>query len=412
MVQVQQTGTAGLAAAVRELAYARSEQAWERVLHAVGGDLLRVTRGILDDPALAEDAVQETLLQVRDHAGKFKPLPSDEDGSARKWIVRIAVNTALQMQRSRRRAAQREDDYARNSVVAVDDNGEVLRAVTEQLQALPDDQRVPIVLHYLGGLPYEDVAAELKCPVGTAKTNIHRGIERLKERLALLSVALPVPDLPAFLESLPSTQALLNAQQIAAWQSLLASTKVAALNSAAVAKGMSIMMKSVVGLSAAALITVAVVFMPNGQTEEKAAEKKDDKMTVTAQKITTFLMFEGKAEEAMNFYVSLFKNSKIEKITRYGKEGPGKEGSVIHASFTLNGQEFMAIDSPAKHAFTFTPSVSLYVKCDTKEEIDELFKKLSEGGAVMMPLDKYPFSERFGWAQDKFGVSWQLTLQK
>lgn len=129
-----------------------------------------------------------------------------------------------------------------------------------------------------------------------------------------------------------------------------------------------------------------------------------------AQKITTFLMFEGKAEEAMKFYTGLFKNSAIGAISRYGKDGPGPEGSVIHASFTLNGQEFMAIDSPAPHGFTFTAATSLYIRCETKEEVDALFKALSEGGKVFMPLDKYPFSERYAWVADKFGVAWQLSF--
>ena len=141
-------------------------------------------------------------------------------------------------------------------------------------------------------------------------------------------------------------------------------------------------------------------------------KEKEWKAPPPAQKITTFLMFEGKAEEAITFYVSLFKNSKITAISRYGKEGPGAEGSVRHATFTLNGQEYMAIDSPAKHAFTFTASISLYVACESEKEIDELFKKLTEKGQVFMPLDKYPFSEKFAWLADRFGVSWQLTLAK
>ena len=145
-----------------------------------------------------------------------------------------------------------------------------------------------------------------------------------------------------------------------------------------------------------ALLTVAA---QNGPAKDHAAPK-----------ITTFLMFTGKAEEAMKFYVSLFKDSKIVSLTRHGKEGPGVEGTVKHATFTLNGQEFMATDSPPVHKFTFTPSMSLYVKCGSAEEIESLFKKLSEGGEVAMPLDKYPFSDKFGWVQDKYGVSWQLNL--
>ncbi|HFJ9437494.1 MULTISPECIES: VOC family protein [Bacillus cereus group] len=133
-------------------------------------------------------------------------------------------------------------------------------------------------------------------------------------------------------------------------------------------------------------------------------------MNKTNQKITTFLMFEGKAEEAMNFYTSLFDQSEIVSISRYDENGPGKEGSVIHATFTLNGQEFMCIDSYVKHGFTFTPSMSLYVTCETEEEIETVFHKLAQGGSVLMPLGSYPFSKKFGWLNDKYGVSWQLTL--
>ena len=128
------------------------------------------------------------------------------------------------------------------------------------------------------------------------------------------------------------------------------------------------------------------------------------------QKITTFLMFDGKAEEAMRFYTSLFKRSKILHVTRYGANEDGAEGTVKHATFTLNGQEFMCIDGGAMHAFTFTASMSLYVRCETEEEIDTLFAKLAQDGQVLMPLDRYPFSEKFGWLSDRFGVSWQLNL--
>ncbi|HEY4125642.1 MAG TPA: VOC family protein [Rhizomicrobium sp.] len=128
------------------------------------------------------------------------------------------------------------------------------------------------------------------------------------------------------------------------------------------------------------------------------------------QKITTFLMFEGGAEEAMNFYVSLFEDSGVARISRYGAEGPGAEGSVLQAVFTLNGQEFMCVDSPVKHGFSFTPSVSLFVDCKSEAELDDLFAKLSEGGEVYMPLGDYGFSRKFGWCDDRFGVSWQLNL--
>ncbi len=132
-------------------------------------------------------------------------------------------------------------------------------------------------------------------------------------------------------------------------------------------------------------------------------------MNNSTQKITTFLMFQDEnAEEAMNFYISLFDHSKVISITRYGANESGKEGTVMHASFMLNGQEYMCIDSNVKHGFTFTPAMSLYVTCDTEEEIDKLFAALSEGGNILMPLGSYPFGEKFGWVNDKYGVSWQL----
>ncbi|MBL0386080.1 VOC family protein [Tumebacillus sp. ITR2] len=126
--------------------------------------------------------------------------------------------------------------------------------------------------------------------------------------------------------------------------------------------------------------------------------------------ITTFFMFEGKAEEAMNFYISIFDKSEITSISRYGANEAGAEGSVKHAIFTLNGQEFMCIDSFVNHGFTFTPSISLYVTCDTEEEIDRAFEKLSRDGSILMPLAPYPFSKKFGWVADRFGVTWQLSL--
>ena len=129
-----------------------------------------------------------------------------------------------------------------------------------------------------------------------------------------------------------------------------------------------------------------------------------------AQKITTFLMFEGKAEEAVTFYMSLFPDAQFVAIERYGADGPGPEGSVQHATFTLAGQEFMVSDSFVKHQFTFTRRVWLSFDCASVWFIDRLYKALSEGGGELMPLGDYGFSKKFGWVNDRFGVSWQLTL--
>lgn len=131
---------------------------------------------------------------------------------------------------------------------------------------------------------------------------------------------------------------------------------------------------------------------------------------MTTQKISTFLMFEGHAEEAMKFYMSLFDDAEIVEINRYGAEGPGPEGSVQHATFSLAGQQFMCSDSYVKHGFTFTPSVSLFVNCANEAELTHLYTALAEGGGELMPLGDYGFSAKFGWVNDRFGVSWQLNL--
>ena len=129
------------------------------------------------------------------------------------------------------------------------------------------------------------------------------------------------------------------------------------------------------------------------------------------EKIKTFLMFEGRCEEAINTYVSLFKDAGIEEIQRHRPDAPGgAAGKVMIANFTLNGQAFMASDSPIKHDFTFTPAMSLFVHCTDGAEIEHLYAGLSDGGKVLMPLDRYPFSPKFAWVSDKFGVSWQLNL--
>jgi predicted 3-demethylubiquinone-9 3-methyltransferase (glyoxalase superfamily) len=133
-------------------------------------------------------------------------------------------------------------------------------------------------------------------------------------------------------------------------------------------------------------------------------------MSHSTPKITTFLMFSGQAEEAMNYYISIFDDSEILQIQRYGPNQPGAEGSVVKAAFSLHGQVFMCIDSNVQHNFTFTPAISLFVTCDTEAEIDRAYAKLSEGGSVLMPLAAYPFSEKFSWVADQYGVSWQLSL--
>lgn len=114
--------------------------------------------------------------------------------------------------------------------------------------------------------------------------------------------------------------------------------------------------------------------------------------------ITPFLWFNDQAEEAMKFYVSVFKNSKVHGVTRYGEEGPGPKGTVMTASFELDGQEFVALNGGP--IFSFTQAISFVVNCETQEEVDDLWKKLPEGGGETMEC---------GWLKDRFGVPWQIV---
>jgi predicted 3-demethylubiquinone-9 3-methyltransferase (glyoxalase superfamily) len=126
------------------------------------------------------------------------------------------------------------------------------------------------------------------------------------------------------------------------------------------------------------------------------------------QKITPFLWFDGQAEEAADFYISIFNDSKILNVSYYGEGGPGPAGSVMIVSFQLEGQTFTALNGGPE--FQFTPAISFFVNCATPAELDALWARLAEGGQVLMEPGSYPFAERFGWVADRFGVSWQLIL--
>jgi predicted 3-demethylubiquinone-9 3-methyltransferase (glyoxalase superfamily) len=130
-----------------------------------------------------------------------------------------------------------------------------------------------------------------------------------------------------------------------------------------------------------------------------------------AKSITPFLMFQGSAEEAIKLYVSLFQGSTVNWAEKYGPGEQGAQNTFKRAEITLAGQTVICFDSPTTHAFGFTPSFSFFVECESGEELEQAFKGLCENGAVLMPLDNYGFSQRFGWVNDRFGVSWQLNLK-
>jgi predicted 3-demethylubiquinone-9 3-methyltransferase (glyoxalase superfamily) len=122
-------------------------------------------------------------------------------------------------------------------------------------------------------------------------------------------------------------------------------------------------------------------------------------------------MFEGSAEEALELYAAAFDDAEIVDVQRFGEDGPGKAGTIEAAFLRVGDQRIRLFDSPVEHAFGFTPAVSLFVELDSAEEVDSAFAALSDGGEVLMPLESYPFSPRFAWLNDRFGVSWQLTVR-
>jgi len=129
-----------------------------------------------------------------------------------------------------------------------------------------------------------------------------------------------------------------------------------------------------------------------------------------ARSVTTFLMFEGAAEAAMKLYASLFSNAQFGQVVRWPAGAPGKEGSIQRGELAIANHQLIFFDSPSKHAFTFTPSISLFVECESEAEQQSAYDALLKDGKALMPLDNYGFSKRFGWVNDRFGVSWQLNL--
>jgi predicted 3-demethylubiquinone-9 3-methyltransferase (glyoxalase superfamily) len=167
-------------------------------------------------------------------------------------------------------------------------------------------------------------------------------------------------------------------------------------------------MRTTVHLLLLSLLTLSCSALKTGKEHFHESDMRTD----AKQQMAISLTFQkNDAEPAMNFYLSIFYNSKIIDVQRWGKDGPGKEGSIMAATFELNGARFICSDSPPVHNWDFTPAVSIYVECKNEEELEQLFLKLSENGAVPMPLDSYGFSQKFGWAIDRFGVSWQLNLK-
>jgi len=127
-------------------------------------------------------------------------------------------------------------------------------------------------------------------------------------------------------------------------------------------------------------------------------------------KVKTHLMFQGDAKKAIDLYSSTFKDFEVREIENYEEGEQVSVGSFKLANISFAGHELIILDSPPVHDFSFTPSMSIFVDFDTRDELETAFAELSEGGKIMMPLDNYGFSNRFGWIADRYGVSWQLNL--
>ena len=126
--------------------------------------------------------------------------------------------------------------------------------------------------------------------------------------------------------------------------------------------------------------------------------------------VATHLMFTGDASAALELYAAVFAEFRVERLEHYGVGEAGAPGSVRRADVVFGQHRIIAIDSPVKHAFTFTPAMSLFVDCDSAATLDTAFAQLAQGGQIFMPIANYGFSQRFGWCSDRFGVSWQLNL--
>ena len=281
-----------LPVALQRLTQQRDPQAWEALLLHSGGDIFRISRRILGDAALAEDACQETLLQIRAHAGVFKPPVSQKEAqqAARVWIMRIAANIALRMGRGRIRNQKRELRSS-ETMNTVDVNcpasntlrGEQSAILQREVAELPEALREPILLRFYAEMDYPALGQALACSPDAAKKRVQRGIDRLRVRLALLGLALTVGDLISNLSGAASahaaeaTQAMaaagavtaLNSTQQLAWSALLNSNHAPALSSAVPLGGLSIMAKISLGIAALVLTGSSVVVVQHSIAEEK-----------------------------------------------------------------------------------------------------------------------------------------------
>jgi RNA polymerase sigma factor (sigma-70 family) len=400
-----------------------TEVDWQALVERHGDGMRRAAILAIGPTPLADDAVQEALLQLRHCAGRFSLRGTEVEKDARRWLQGLTVNCALSLRRSEIRRHRRELTASLKKATDGDSENQGMREhLSEALGELKPEEREILVLRHIDGMDHSSLAHALGINEATARKRLSRIHERLRQRLRHTAVSISGLALTECLDAAGAIQ--LPAPPIAAWAQSAAMGTSPTISFHFATKRISTMAHITTAISIGALVSVFTIgyvgttgaSKPGPVTMPKTTPMADTPAPAPVvaqpamQKITTFLMFEGKAGDAIKLYTSAFPNSAIKSISHYGESDGEFAGTVRHAVVTLNGQDFMFIDSYVKHAFTFTPATSLYVTCRTVDEVDALFTTLSAGGQVLMPLDSYPFSKRYAWFSDQFGVSWQVAL--
>jgi RNA polymerase sigma-70 factor (ECF subfamily) len=276
-------GSLGTAECLLLMAQRRDGAAWEALVERHGMAIYSIALRILRDESLADDAVQETLLQVRDHAGQFQtPSAKNADRAAQHWIMQIAANTALQFLRRKQTSARAAKQRPLPQRTDVDPAAQLAgsEALQRALLQLSDEMRQAIVLRFYADLDYSELAAALKCPEGTVKARVSRGLKDLRERLALLGLLLPVADMERVMrEATAPPKSPAHTPQTGRWKELLNGPQSPAL-AFSFSKGGSLMQKIGMGFSTIAAAGVLIFALTHGladDTEPAASENASDK---------------------------------------------------------------------------------------------------------------------------------------
>jgi RNA polymerase sigma-70 factor (ECF subfamily) len=415
LVLPEQSPTLSSAEALRRLARGRDVDAWTAIVRMHGVQILGVTRRILNDAALAEDACQETLLQVRDRAGQFKgrralipglsprPSASDDDAAARNWIMRIACNTALHLLRQRKRALARESVPMTNTVVVDQhERNELVELVRGEMAELPESQRLPLVLHFYAGLGYEELGKELRCGVNAAKARVHRALKKLRERLALVGFVVSAAALYTLLNTTPAwaAEVVLDPQRTVQWQNLLMSSRQAAVD--VLSDGRLPILAKLGYCAATAAICSSLALTQGDSSMEKAKptsaatiEKLERKMEAAATKVD--------APKRVEIPQSVTDTAEGREVRRQ-KIAKAKSAEVREAPVA---QTQSAIRNPQSEMVRSTPLVSslseLKMLCKVQHDLNarvaRIYQEMSE--AEINGLDVMAFHERLQRAAEE-----------